>query len=110
MYRGFNLPTTGHRPWNSDRFLAIGSKLFDQNRRSAEATLLRHLGTNGVVDGTLMQREWFPDIGAQVFLSHSHSDIQEAQKLAGWLLETMVFALHRQRRLGARQHATAGDR
>ena len=37
------------------------------------------------IDGTALQREWFPEIKADVFISHSHSDTRLAIKFASWL-------------------------
>ena len=44
-----------------------------------------------LIDGTQLQEEWFPsefyDSQFQVFISHSHSDESEVNKLAGFLYE-----------------------
>ena len=40
-----------------------------------------------VLDGKLIQEDWFPTVNTHVFISHSHKDIQLAKALAGWLLE-----------------------
>ena len=36
----------------------------------------------------MMQANWFPQIKADIFISHSHKDINLAIALAGWLQET----------------------
>ncbi len=45
------------------------------------------IGQNGVVDGTTLQNFWFPTHTAEydVFISHSHNDLDDAVKLASWL-------------------------
>lgn len=43
--------------------------------------------TDGTIDGTKVQNDWFPEIEADIFLSHSHKDIKLAKKLASWLDE-----------------------
>ena len=44
-------------------------------------------GQDGVVDGTILQNFWFPTQAAEydVFISHSHNDLDCAVKLASWL-------------------------
>ena len=44
-------------------------------------------GQDGVVDGTILQNFWFPTQAAEydVFISHSHNDLDYAVKLASWL-------------------------
>lgn len=38
-----------------------------------------------IIDGTATQEEWFPQISCDIFLSHSHRDIDKAYELSGWL-------------------------
>lgn len=44
-------------------------------------------GQNGVVDGITLQNFWFPTQAAEydVFISHSHNDLDDAINLASWL-------------------------
>lgn len=42
---------------------------------------------DGYLDGSKMQANWFPQIKADVFISHSHKDEELAHALAGWLKE-----------------------
>lgn len=37
------------------------------------------------IDGSKIQEEWFPQVKCDVFLSHSHKDIDKAKKFAGWM-------------------------
>lgn len=41
--------------------------------------------TGAVLSGTKIQDNWFPEIEADVFISHSHKNIDQALGLAGWL-------------------------
>lgn len=80
MYRAFNL--TGH-PWggiNRDRGDAIFNKARATVKHSLESFLDGH-----IVDGTKLTKNWFPTIPADVFISHSHKDEEDAIKCAGWL-------------------------
>jgi hypothetical protein len=40
-----------------------------------------------VISGTVLQKNWFPKVDADVFISHSHIDKPKAEKLAIWLEE-----------------------
>lgn len=39
------------------------------------------------LDGTFVEANWFPQIDVDIFISHSHADVDFAQMLAGWLYE-----------------------
>ena len=38
-----------------------------------------------IIDGIATKEEWFPQIDCDIFLSHSHKDLDQAYKLSGWL-------------------------
>jgi len=40
---------------------------------------------NKIIDGTKIQDDWFPQVKCDIFLSHSHKDIDNAKFLSGWL-------------------------
>ena len=40
---------------------------------------------NGNLDVSALEKDWFPHIDAQVFLSHSHKDYERVNKLAAYL-------------------------
>lgn len=42
------------------------------------------INDENIIDGTATQNEWFPSIKADIFLSHSHRDIDRANEIAGW--------------------------
>jgi hypothetical protein len=80
MYRAFNL--TGH-PWEKisrDK----GAAIFNEARATVKQSLETFL--NGqIIDGTKLTEHWFPTITADVFISHSHKDEEDAIKCASWL-------------------------
>lgn len=43
------------------------------------------LGTDGVIDGDRLSKLWFPHGRYDIFISHSHSDLNKAHFLANWL-------------------------
>ncbi|SRR6266568_387909 len=66
-------------------FEAVGLQNYNQGRRQVLEALEEFVGEDGSIDGTRLQDSWFPQIQADVFLSHSHGDEALALRLAGWL-------------------------
>jgi len=70
---------------------ASGDAIFSETRATVKQSLESFL--NGkIIDGTKLTGHWFPTIKADVFISHSHKDEEEAIKCAGWLKSE--FHLH----------------
>ncbi len=85
MYKGFNLSL------NDDLFqdyYKTGEQLNTINESAVKDALDSFLGANGKIDGSKLQEHWFPQIKADVFISHSHKDRDTALGLAGWLSES----------------------
>lgn len=82
MYQGFNLKMgSGY----SDYYYNKGQELFSKNKNQVEKELSRFVSKDGFLDGAKMQSNWFPQIEADIFISHSHKDERMAISLAGWL-------------------------
>lgn len=80
MFAGFNLQGL------DDKFLShykgAGEAAFNSQKNHIQKELDRFVLDDGSLDGSALQDDWFPDVNADIFLSHSHAD----QKL------TMAFA------------------
>ena len=90
MHRGFNLTLGPERCALSmlqGKFLDAGRKLFESQRTTVASEIETYTNQKGVIDGGKLQGNWFPEIGADVFVSHSHADTEKALALAGWLNE-----------------------
>lgn len=92
MFTGFDLRVNkdndilGDRN-NFDKLMQVGKHhLDDQKARYSEE--LKEYITKNNIDGTRVQDEWFPQIDADIFISHSHDDEDLACALAGWIHET----------------------
>lgn len=85
MYRGFKLQI---EPNSYLPYQEIGHNLFDQQQYVVRPILQKYILSDDVINGTQMQENWFPQMDAHVFISHSHQDSALAQGLAGWLHET----------------------
>jgi hypothetical protein len=92
MYRAFNL-TCGS--WDACLRDDVKQQLIDLGRGSQKAhgdlanSILESLLNNTILNGKKLSQHWFPPIKADVFISHSHLDQEEALKLAGMLESVM---------------------
>ena len=53
--------------------------------RIVRSVLDKYLSKDGYLDASVIEKDWFPDLKAHVFLSHSHRDVDLAIRLAGYL-------------------------
>jgi hypothetical protein len=83
MYRGFTLSNIEFP--NAAIHQKTGISLFNEQRASARKTLKPFVTDGGVLDGAKLLEEWFPAVEADIFISHSHQDLELAQIFAGWL-------------------------
>jgi hypothetical protein len=57
-----------------DSYYKQGLELLNEQRAEVKIVLDDFAIRNGTLDGTAIQENWFPQIEADVFISHSHSD------------------------------------
>lgn len=65
--------------------LETGNKIFEKNQLIIKDEIDKYIKHDGTIDATKMQFDWFPEISADIFISHSSKDKQLAIQLAGWL-------------------------
>lgn len=92
MYRGFQLELKPYRSMfesniGFEYYHSVGSDLFEKHQDEVQSVLDNFLLSDGSIDGSKMQENWFPQIEADIFISHSHQDEDLAIALAGWLYE-----------------------
>lgn len=79
---------TGFKLYTDNTFSAYkeeGAAIFEKNQNDIGAEIDNFLSLDGSINGTEMQESWFPEIKADIFLSHSHKDRDKALGLAGFL-------------------------
>lgn len=84
MFTGFKLKTDEM----FDDYKSVGEGIFKENERVVGEEINKFLLVDGSIDGTEMQKSWFPEVKADIFLSHSHKDRDKAIGLAGYLKRT----------------------
>lgn len=82
MYIGFELNVLRT---SFSEYYEAGKAIYDDNKKVIKLGLNKFLLPNGSLDGTKMQENWFPNVNANIFISHSHADENLAIGLAGWL-------------------------
>ena len=68
-----------------NQFKEIGKQILEENKKKLRINLKDYTNEDGSLDGTKLQSNWFPQIKADVFLSHSHKDKDMVFGVAGWL-------------------------
>lgn len=81
MFAGFNLMTKK----SYEEYYYYGKSIFNKFKKDVRDKLNEYVGINGSLDGSKLQEEWFPQVKADIFISHSHDDERLAIGLAGWL-------------------------
>jgi hypothetical protein len=84
MFAGFNLKVDSPEIMDKEVYLDLGKSIYEKNKISIEKDLEAFI-IDGVIDGSALQEEWFPQIKADIFISHSHKDSSITYCLAGWL-------------------------
>lgn len=65
-----------------------GKEIFKKYKTRVRNNLKEYIiGESGIIDGTKLQNDWFPQIDCDIFISHSHKDENLAITLAGWLYD-----------------------
>lgn len=74
-----------------NQHLSLGHNIYSRNQKMIYPALKKYILPGGALDGTKMRQDWFPQQKYDVFLSHSHKDINKVKAFAGWLSD--VFGL-----------------
>lgn len=90
MYRGFNLDLNCDNKFE-DKYFSKGKSIYISNKKQIEEKLKSFVTNDGAIDGSEMQSNWFPQVNAEVFISHSHKDEKKAIAFAGWLHDTFMI-------------------
>lgn len=86
MYKGFNLELTSSLSLldATNDYLSILSKQKNSIKNSLHDVYFK----DGTIDSERLKQSWFPSFhGAHVFISHAHSDVKLAERLACWLYD-----------------------
>lgn len=68
-----------------------GDSLYKKSKSEVQKCLEEFIRNDGCIDGSQIKEHWFNVQRTDVFLSHSHKDLEEVKCFAGWLKH--VFGL-----------------
>jgi hypothetical protein len=85
MYSGFNVDI--NQLDIPKRYLSLGREQYEANQDLVRKKISSFIRADGKIDAGYLQKEWFPTVGADVFMSHSHNDLDRVISFAGWLQE-----------------------
>lgn len=68
-------------------YIKKGQEIFEETNTKIRKQLKEFIFNNGNIDGTSLKENWFPVIDANIFLSHSHKDLEKVKGFAGWLFD-----------------------
>ncbi len=86
MYAKFNLGL-GDNDSYFDEYVGIGRNLYEDTKIKVESDLEKFENADGSLNASEIIENWFPNIKANIFLSHAHKNSDLAIGLGGWLEE-----------------------
>ena len=72
------------------RLIAILQKelnYFLHTKKEVQDCLSEYITEDGIINGTALKEHWFSISKKDVFISHSHCDINKVKAFAGWLYD-----------------------
>lgn len=71
-----------------NRYLTIGNEIFRKHEEEVQDCLSRYISEDGVINGSDLKEHWFSISNKDIFISHSHKDLNRVKAFAGWIYET----------------------
>lgn len=68
-----------------NEYLSTGRDFFNECSSNVKSVLEKYILSTDALDGDMMKEEWFKTQKYDVFLSHSHKDIDKVKAFSGWL-------------------------
>lgn len=91
MFAGFNLEIDKQffdsQQKSFHEYQKIGKAHLDSQGKGVENALNEYINNN-IVDGSKIQKDWFPEVDVDIFLSHSSKDTELVNAVAGWINDT----------------------
>lgn len=92
MFSKFKIITNGKNDkyYNQFKYYYHEENALSIHKSNLKEKLDQYINYNtGIIDGDKIEKEWFKEIKADIFLSHSHADKELAISIAGWLEKEM---------------------
>lgn len=87
MYKAFQLDFSTFDINTLQKYFAEGNKLYSKHKTSVQKSFSQYLDPDGILNGSRIEEDWFPqkDFTFDLFLSHSHKDEEIMIAFAGFL-------------------------
>lgn len=85
MYTAFNLKIRLSDFPNIEEYIRIGKQQKRELSDLAKKELNDFILSDATLDGDKLSQSWFKTVDSDIFISHSHNDVDLAYALAGWL-------------------------
>ena len=89
MFATFKMSPNFFDEKSLEKYYENGIRLYDAQKRMVNQSLDQYLSIDGVLKAVEIEKEWFPEIKADIFLSHSHKDEKQIIALAGFLFSEL---------------------
>lgn len=88
MYTKFNYsPSDYFYNQTINRYLTVGHSIYEKHKKEVHDCLAEYITEDGIINGTALKEHWFSISKKDIFISHSHNDINKVKAFAGWLHE-----------------------
>lgn len=82
-----------HKNIRYDHYLNKGIQIYNKQKEEVTKCLDKFIDNDGVIDGTILMDNWFRISHKDIFISHSHDDLNDVKAFAGWLQETFGLSV-----------------
>lgn len=89
MYKGFQLEGDSQLRKVVKEYSHVGEEMCSSKKKAIKKRIDDYVRGDDFIECTKLQKDWFPEVNVDVFISHSHNDIDLVNGLAGWLHEEM---------------------
>ena len=88
MYSKFNYcPSKSFYHAEINQHLTSGKALFNSHTEEVQRCLSEYITEDGIINGSELRENWFSISHKDIFISHSHQDLNKVQAFAGWLYD-----------------------
>lgn len=86
MFSKFNYsPSDSFYNTSINQYLTVGNEIYAEHQKEVQECLSKYISEDGIINGTNLKEDWFSITKKDVFISHSHKDINKVKAFAGWL-------------------------
>ena len=88
MFSKFNYTPGSLSSYKNERYFRLGSELYTDIERESRKCLSTFIKDNGQINGSALKEHWFSISQKDIFISHSHKDLDDVKAFAGWIKNT----------------------